>query len=63
MSRDRIIYLVGVAVIVAVTWFLLVPITRTTYEGLLYAFLAVGAGALLRMWYAAAVRRRNARSQ
>lgn len=63
MSRDKVIYLVGVAVIVAVTWFVLVPITRTTYEGLLYAFLAVGAGALLRMGFMAAVRRRKARSQ
>ncbi len=63
MSRDKVIYLVGVAVIVAVTWFLLVPMTRTTYEGLFYAFLAVGAGALLRMWYMASVRRRNARNQ
>src|SRR5213595_2598037 len=34
MSRARIIYLLGLAVIAAVTWFLLVPTTRTTYEGL-----------------------------
>jgi hypothetical protein len=63
MPRDKVIYLVGVAVIVAVTWFVLVPLTRTTYEGLFYAFLAVGAGALLRMWSLAAVRRRKARSE
>lgn len=61
MSRARVVYLIGIALVVAVTWFVLVPITRTTYEGLLYAFLAVGAGALLRMWYLAAVRRKKAR--
>ncbi|ACL38452.1 hypothetical protein Achl_0453 [Pseudarthrobacter chlorophenolicus A6] len=59
MDIERIVYLGVIAVIVAVAWFVLVPRTASTSEGLLYAFLAVGAAAALRLWFTAAVRRRE----